>query len=39
VKLCWLDVRSVADEVKGAILQEATHQRVDPSLPRSCETA
>ncbi len=29
MKLCWLDVRSVADEVKGAILQEATHQRVD----------
>jgi 3-amino-4-hydroxybenzoic acid synthase len=29
VKLCWLDVRTVADGLRRAIVEEAVHQRID----------
>ncbi len=29
MKLCWLDVRTVADGLRRAIVEEAVHQRID----------
>ncbi|RKT55702.1 3-dehydroquinate synthase II family protein [Saccharothrix australiensis] len=32
MKLCWLDIRRIAQDAKGAILQEAIHHRLDGVL-------
>lgn len=29
MKLCWVDIRAIDDEVRAAVLEEAVHQRID----------
>jgi 3-amino-4-hydroxybenzoic acid synthase len=29
MKLCWLDIRATADDIRAAITEEAVHQRID----------
>lgn len=37
MRVCWLDVRSVAPAVRGAIVEEAIHQRVDAIVAATAE--